>query len=253
MNQLVPKPRRFARGAMAAATVATFAAGISVATAADHRDGSTTGVQAEDNIAADINDVYAFMTTVDNETNNKLVLGMTVFPAAGANAEFSDAALYVFHVNRHESILAPSSEEVEILCSFEADQTISCWIGEEDFVTGDASDPDGLVSDSGSVKIFAGLRKDPFYFNLDGFNTARTTVAAAFDTVVEPNFHPNGCVNIPDAGSIAGLLVADDPEADNFFGQLNTLAIVIEADREFFTDDGHTLISVYGQTYVKSE
>jgi hypothetical protein len=254
MTQLVPKTRRTARWAMAAATVATFAAGVSIATAADHRDGSTSGVQAEENIAADINDVYAFMTTVDNETNNKVVLGMTVFPAATANSEFSDAALYVFHVNRHANLLAESDGEVEVVCSFETDQTISCWIGDELVISGDASDPDGLENAEGSVKVFAGLRKDPFYFNLAGFNTARQAVQGAFATLAA-NLQPNGCPQpgAATAGVVRDMLQADDPEADNFFQTLNTLAIVIEADRDFFVDDESPLISVYGQTYVKSE
>jgi hypothetical protein len=52
-------------------------------------------------------------------------------------------------------------------------------VGTTDYVTGDASMPAGLMSTSGNVKVFAGLRDDPFFFNLGGFKDAEADVEAA--------------------------------------------------------------------------
>ena len=52
----------------------------------------------------------------------------------------------------------------------------SCWLGTDEYVTGDASAITGLTSADGKLKVFAGLRADPFFFNLDGFHHAEATV-----------------------------------------------------------------------------
>lgn len=214
------------------------------ALAADHRDGSAEGVKKEENIPADINDVFAFMD------NGKVILGMTVFPAATVNAKFSDAVVYVFRVHKHASFGADSEGSTDVFCTFAEDQTASCWINQDtDFAQGDASDPTGLQSQLGKFKVFAGLRADPFYFNLDGFNAAR---AAVFDAFGGISLNVNGCPIIDAAfGEAArGLLVAS-AQTQNFFANLNTLAIVIEADKELFVDAASPIMSVHAATHVR--
>ena len=50
----------------------------------------------------------------------------------------------------------------------------------------------GLVSTDTKIKVFAGLRNDPFFFNLAGFRNAASTVAAAVaNYTADPvNNHP---------------------------------------------------------------
>ncbi|NUP04561.1 MAG: hypothetical protein HOW73_00690 [Polyangiaceae bacterium] len=251
MKKLGPSGRTIARTAMATATAATFAVGLSAAYAADHRDGSDTGVKAEENIPADINDVYAFMSA------DRVVLAMTVFPFAEANARFSDAVVYRFRVGAHTAFPAAATSSTDVLCTFNADQHIECWIGSDDnadYVTGDASVEEGIESEFGRFRVFAGLRADPFYFYLTGFNLAREQVRAAMNAAVPLPFNPNNCPKIDDptvAGALRSLLVAADPAANNF-ADANTLAIVIEADPTLFINDDNPVISVYGSTHVKN-
>ena len=240
MMKLVPSGRSVARMAAAVTTAATFAVGLSGAFAADHRDGAA--VQLEANIPADINDVYAF------KAGDKLVFAMTVSPFADANAQFSDAAVYAFNISRHTAFGAASSGTTDILCTFDAEQVAECWIGDDYYVTGDASNPMGpLESDDGAVRVFAGLRADPFYFYLTGFNAARGAVAAAFDSLA---IFPNGCPTV-DAGRAAGRGELIEQLNANDFADANTLAIVVEADEALFADADNAVLSVYGSTHVK--
>lgn len=248
MKELRRTTRRLLAGLFAAALVAgalcSSSLGPSAALAADHRDGSMEGVQKEENIPADINDVFAFID------NDKVILGMTVFPAATVNAKFSDAVVYVFRIHRHASFGAASDGSTDVFCSFEEDQTASCWINQDtDYANGDASDQAGLESELGKFRVFAGLRADPFYFNLDGFNAARTAVFNAFGGV---GLNLNGCPIIDAAfGEAARGLLVTTSQDDNFFANLNTLAIVIEADKDLFVDDASPIMSVHAATHVR--
>lgn len=227
-------------GAVALMTVASTAFG------ADHRDGDTVKLAA--NIASDINDVYAFIN------GGQLVLGMTVFPVADANSQFDPATVYVLHVDKHAAFLGPSQGSAQVLCTFNGEGNISCWVtdstGTIDYVSGDASDPAGLESELGRFKVFAGVRTDPFYFYLDGFNMARTTV---FNALPSLGLNGNGCPIIDGAtgAALRGQLVAT-AQTQDFFGQLDTLAIVIEADPDLFTDAANQVASVYASTHTQN-
>jgi len=247
MKKLVPAGRRAAHVALAAATVASIGFGWATAFAADHRDGDA--VQEADNIPADINDVFAFVA------NDKVVLGMTVFPAADATSKFSDAVVYVFHVNKHAAFLGAAQGSTDVLCTFDADQTAHCWIGDPDaetqegeYIEGDASDTAGIDGAFGKARLFAGLRADPFYFGLNEFNTARNTVKGAFGSL---SLNGNGCPILD--GQTASVLRGQLQSSAvlNFFKDLNGLAIIIEADKDLFTDTDNQTLSVFASTHVK--
>lgn len=235
------------RRALRVASALTLLGVTTTAFGADHRDGDTVKLAA--NIASDINDVYAF------PAGDQLVLGMTVFPVADENSKFDTATVYVLHVDKHAAFLGPSNGSAEVLCTFNAEDAISCWVtdstGTLDYVTGDASAETGLESVNGRFKVFAGLRTDPFYFNLDGFNAARTAVYNAVDQGVVNAFNGNGCpiINAATGAALRSALVATD-QAQDFFATLDTLAIVIEADPTLFTDATNQVASVYGSTHT---
>ena len=229
------------------------------AKSADHRDGDVT----EGDPTADINDVYTFM----DGTNAVFV--MTVFPFATATAldggapdggagipGFSGAVQYVFHTSSGKAYPL-AIDDVDIICTFKSQTNISCWVGTADYVTGDPSSPTtALTSASGMVKVFAGLRGDPFHFNLCGFKDAIATIEA---NVASLKFDASGCpTNVATAGFTTILLgelaettstnscpsktVADD------FAAADTLALVVSVDKSLVTKGG-PLVSVWGATY----
>jgi hypothetical protein len=235
------------RVAAAIALVATVAG--TPARAADHRDGPA--VQADP--STDINDVYAWMSADGTKVN----LVMSVFPNAMAGAKFSTSALYVFHVNAFQRFGDVAPNVATVVCSFDAAGMISCWgpDGSKEFATGDASATAGIASGTGKMKVFAGLRDDPFFFNIAGFRAGIGAAASALGG------DPGACPPIPKqaAAAVAMLLASNGmggPPSDgfkkggdavpNYSG--NVLAIVIQIDKTLLTDATHGLLGVSGST-----
>jgi hypothetical protein len=225
-------------------TTAFVVAGLAAtkkAESADHKDAPGTVADP----ASDINDVFTFVD------GGKVVLGMTVFPFAPMDAKFSTATKYVFHTTSGTAF-GETKASKDIICTFDASQKISCWIGTDDYVTGDASAAAGITSTSGKVKVFAGKRADPFYFNLQGFKDTVTTVEGAASALT---FDTSGCPGVDSATSMALVnklkettstaattkMTADD------FGTANTLAIVLSLDASLVTSGGK-IVSVWGST-----
>jgi hypothetical protein len=210
-----------------------------LAQSADHRDGPAVKTDP----STDINDVFTF-----NDGNNT-VFAMTVFPVADANSKFSDAAAYVFHTESAAAFGA-TSNPLDIICTFDAAQKISCWAGDE-YVTGDASQAAGVASANGKLKVFAGRRADPFFFNLEGFNDTRAYVVANANGLT---FNNTGCPTDVPFQEVLNRLQGTDggtKDAGDFFQTLNTLAIVVSIDKALVTKGGK-LVTVWASTNKKS-
>ncbi len=211
------------------------------ALAADHRDGP--GVKADP--AADINDVFAWM----GPDANRVYLIMTVFPFATTEARFSDSAQYVFHTASGAAFGQINQQEVAIICTFDAAQTIACSVGgSTTSVTGNAGTTAGLTSSDGKLRVFAGLRNDPFFFNLNGFQrTTRLVVGKAPDLT----FDDAGCPAVDAATSqalVTQLQTEPDgsPATDEFAGA-NGLGLVLSVDKSLLTANG-PILAVWGST-----
>lgn len=218
-----------------------------LARSADHLDAPATIAEP----AADINDVYTFLDK-PGDAATKVIFAMTVFPAAPAGAKFSDTVQYVLHTQSGPKFGATTSD-LNIICTFDAAQIAKCWAGADEYVTGDASQATGLTSASGKFKVFAGLRADPFFFNLAGFKHVVETV----DTAVAGNqivFNDSGCPNLETATATflqnALTTSADGGPPEDFFAKLNGLAIVVQADKSLVTKGGG-VISVWASSHRK--
>ncbi len=208
-----------------------------LAHSSDHMDSPATTADP----AADINDVYGWMS------GNDLVLAMTLFPNAmgasdaGPASAFSNAVQYVFHTSSGAAFSATTANE-DIICTFDVTQNISCWVGTDEYVTGDASGLAGFASADGKFKVFAGLRADPFFFNLDGFNNTVSTVEAVAGAA---SYDVAGC---PTLSNVQGALLRTDlmtetdaGTATDFFAKFNALAIVVSVDKSLVTKGGPVL------------
>lgn len=227
--------RRFVTAAFCVAALST--AGL--IRAADHLDAPKTKSEP----AADITDVYAWMTS----DATKLNLVMNVSPIAGPTTTFSDATTYVFHVNS-SAAYGQAQTDTPITCKFYDVGKIECWGGDE-YVVGDPSATTGLMSDGGKMKVFAGLRDDPFFFELDGFNETVKTVVAAAPSLT---FDSNGCPAVD--GPTSAALVAqlkhgkEGAAAKDFFAGTRVLALVVQIDKSVVTGGGPVL-GVWGSTH----
>ncbi|MCB1613328.1 MAG: DUF4331 family protein [Xanthomonadales bacterium] len=180
-------------------TLLLFAGAVS---AADHRDAPLATADP----TADINDIYAFMNPNDP---NELILVNTVVPFANYNSRFSDAVEYRFNIDN-------GAAQFVISCRF-ADQSnrVSC------------AGPNGLAADGGiertlvgsGMRVWAGLRDDPFFFDGPAFNRTRATLAPAFT----------------------------NPGVNSFTG--NTLALVLAVDRSRLDNGGaNPVLKIWGAT-----
>ncbi len=148
--------------------------------AADHRDAPAI----DEDPRADINDIYAFV----NPNNGNIVLGMTVnpFQFGGAPAvDFSPDVLYQFKIDNDGDY----KEDLVIQASFSTTQVAAQSVtifgpaapvqNADTIASGGAislrlpagtkliSGPaDGSVTSTNGVKVFAGPRDDPFFFDL---------------------------------------------------------------------------------------
>ncbi len=221
------------------------------ARSADHLDAPAT----QKDPSADINDVYSWLD------GNNAVLAMTVYPAAGAADAgapgFSDQVQYVFHTSSGAA-LGNTPSDKDIIATFDATGKIDLWVGSDEHVTGDPSAKTGLMSADGKVKVFAGLRADPFFFNLAGFNAAVAAVDSAKGGLT---FNDAGCPFVPPATAayLRNTLKSNPADAgadglggpaQNFFANLNTLAIVVSVDKTLLNGGG-PITAIWGSTNRK--
>lgn len=212
----------------------------SSAFAADHLDSPAASAEP----AADITDVYAWMTS-DAENVN---LVLNVAPDAGDSMSFPTSTVYAFHVNSSEGYGMAQTETL-VRCKFYDENAIECWAGDE-YVVGDPSNPAGITSESGALRVFAGLRNDPFYFELVGFNETVATVRAAASSLT---FDEDGCPALDEATSNALVTqlqrgMAGAPASNTFEGQ-NVLSLVVQLDKDVVTPGGDVL-GVWASTHA---
>lgn len=212
--------------------------------AADHTDSP----RASADPTADITDVFAWSSPDATRLNLIMGIGRDVAP----DAQFSDAVQYVFRTRSTPrfTFAGQAQEEVLIICTFDTDQTIRCDI-DGTVVTGDASDPAGLVTDDGRIRIFAGTRNDPFFFNGSGF---RATARAITEAAPSLDFDESGCPLLDTATAQAlqtQLRTEPDgsPAIDNF-ANFNILALVLSVDKTLLTRGG-SVVAVSGSTHVR--
>src|SRR5256885_9479661 len=131
-----------------------------------HRDGPL----ATANPTADITDVYAFRSP---ENNNNLVLAIDVNPLIapsdnGTRGVFDPTVQYQVHLNKSGGLTDDITVNIRVTSS--PNNVIIEGMGAP---ISAAITPPGattpIVTNPGNVKVFAGLRDDPFFFDLAAF------------------------------------------------------------------------------------
>ncbi|HEY1693131.1 MAG TPA: hypothetical protein VGG39_13275 [Polyangiaceae bacterium] len=211
------------------------------ALSADHQDSPATLASP----TADINDVYSWVD------GGNVVLAMTVYPAAPAGALFDDRVQYAFHTSSGAGFGATSTY-TDVIATFDTStpQKIQLWVGATEYLTGDPSGASGLSSADGKVKVFAGLRADPFFFNLDGFKNTVATVESVASTLT---FNDAGCPGLNGGQqTLLGTELATAPDGGapvDHFATFDGLAIVVSVNKALLTTGG-PVMSVWAGTYA---
>jgi uncharacterized protein DUF4331 len=142
--------------------------------------------------AGDICDIYAFPSP---ERPGHLVLAMTVLPLAGPEATFSDAIVCRFRLrplaieaDRPAFSFGPEESELVFSCAFEAPRPGADGAGPVQ--DGRCSSPFGETArfqvhderggHEGGLRVYAGLRSDPFFIDLPAYQESLQTGRLAF-------------------------------------------------------------------------
>lgn len=118
---------------------------------------------------ADIGDLYAWMSS----DRRRLNLAMTLVGHA-----FSDRLTYTFHIHRTRRF-GDAATATTLTCRFPTPGEADCRLGPHLRVAGKADDEQGLWSRDRRLRVFAGLRDDPFFNNVKGTREAYDVAKAA--------------------------------------------------------------------------
>ena len=141
--------------------------------AADHVDAPAS----KDDPAADITDLYAWHT----DDRVVVAVGFSGFSEAGTSANYDPEVLYTIHVDNDGDGMA----DREVYVRFGQDDGGN-WGVQVENLPGALETIVGPVEstlDAGlGLRVFAGLRDDPFFFDLDGFKMTTMTGDLSFDS-----------------------------------------------------------------------
>ena len=182
--------------------------------------------------AGDICDVYAFPSP---ERAGQLVLAMTVLPLAGPDATFSDAIVCRFRLrpltieaDRPAFAYGPEESELVFSCSFDAPRpgADSATLVQDGVCTSPFGETarfrvhDERGGCEGGLRIYAGLRSDPFFIDLPAYLESLKTGRLAFKA-----------------------------QGQNSLTGANALAVVVEVDcGPLLQRTGTPLLGVVGET-----
>jgi uncharacterized protein DUF4331 len=199
--------KRSAAVVLSALLVCGAVGAFSTGRASDHLDGPRAIADPQ----ADIADFFAFTSP---EKPGHLVLVMTVAPFASRSTAFSPLVDYVFRLRR---VIAPrpltfDTTPLDITCAFDngdaVSQSVTCsGPGVQATVARDDTTDGGP---QGPMRVFAGLRADPAFFDRQGALATTASGRASFT-------------------------------GENALAGANVLALVVEVDPAAFSDAGAAL------------
>jgi len=204
------------------------------ALASDHLDSPSVIADSR----ADIGDLFAWMAPDGRHLN----LVMTI-----VGHSFSDKIAYSFHIDQGRRF-GRTGATIDLVCRFSSATSAACDLGHADRALGDASHPEGLTSQKGSFRIFAGLRDDPFFNNVRGtramYDVATKALAdtARYDAAGCPMFDAQQTSAIREAWRHT-----DGKPATNFLRGWTPDSIVATIDVTAVTQGG-PLVAIWAST-----
>src|SRR5262249_26719395 len=146
---------------------------------------------------ADVTDLFAFTSP---EKPARTVLAMCVFPSAGETAVFSNIIDYVIAVRRvrvagvgNAAKFAPADEELRFNFQFDVlnrdaagkvNQRGTCTLPDGRKIALTTNDEKATSTPEGDVRVFAGLRSDPFYLAWIAANMTKVSNLLQHDNVL---------------------------------------------------------------------
>lgn len=248
MNKLAPSRTAVAGGVVGLAAVLAWVGIGSTAGAAGQVSAPVRPAAAAPLVPlADITDVYAWMA------GSNIDLVMDVSPADNGQNAFGPGVLYAFHLTSKTGIGVTTSDgtETRVILQFASGTSVQAWVTDaagatiKDYVTGDPSNPAGITSIHGKIRVFAGRRSDPRFFDQSGLTNALATLATTSMTTNRDNA---GCLLL---SSGQALTERNQLQAgpDAYAGK-NVMAIVVQVDKSMINVGTNTAVAVWGSTHA---
>jgi len=144
---------------------------------ADHADapGSTADP------AADIADVYAFHDQGADRLTLILTFAGLQMPATGQSGRYDDDVLYTINIDTNGDETPDQMVDIRFgqNTAGVSGIRVAGLPGAPAVITGPV---ETILDPAAGVRVFAGLRDDPFFFDLDGFRATRQTGNLSFDS-----------------------------------------------------------------------
>lgn len=169
------KPTRKVAGFVAAGIAVAAAVPLlsTIVSAADHLDAPKTKA----NLLADITDVYAWHT---DDGKVVAVLNVAGFTEAGQPPQLDSTVLYGIHIDNN----GDNEADIDTWIRFGQNGAGDWGVQVTDLPGGDpvVVGPVGQTVEAGlGLRVWAGSRDDPFFFDLDGFQKTLMTGDLSFD------------------------------------------------------------------------
>lgn len=228
-----------AAGLLATASIATFAL-TRASRASDHQD--TPEVELSPRM--DINDVYAFPGSSPDRIALVLTTSSPITPAQGPTASFDPDLLYQLKIDNS----GDGVEDRVFQVTFDgtgADQRVTVrgpvapvQTGPRNSLVTSGPSVTGAVNTtlgaSGGTQVFAGLRDDPFFLDLEQF----------FRIIPDRKPATGPLSELPNTPSASAFRSAG--QAVDYLRGFNTLAIVLELPTSQLTAGGGAKLGVWG-------
>lgn len=202
--------------------------------ASDHLD--TPSVIADPR--ADIGDLFAWTS----HDARRLNLAMTI-----VGHTFSDQLEYVFHIDSGKRF-GQTSVTTDIVCLIASGTNVLCQVSNADVASGDASGPKGVEGRNKRLRVFAGLRDDPFYNNVKGTREAYGVAADAMMGSAKSD--AAGCPMFSEATSRSILEAwrhTGGGPAKNFLAGWTPASLIVSVDLDVINRGG-TMLGVWATT-----
>lgn len=228
--------RRAGRWAMAL-VVSLTAAGVAIAS--DHQDTP----EVELSTRMDINDVYAFPGGAPDRTVLVLTTSSPITPAQGATAAFDPNLLYQLKIDNTGDAIEDRVIQFTVRGTG-TDQVVEMRgpvappsVGVRNMVADVQPVVSGRINSTlqgGGVQLFAGLRDDPFFLDLE----------QVFRILPDRKPVTGELSQLPDTPTASSFRPAG--QAVDYLRGLNTLAFVVELPTNLLTQGGTPKIGVWG-------
>ena len=234
--------RRRAVGAAIAALAAVASIGLSrVGRASDHQD--TPEVELSPRM--DINDVYAFPGATPDRIVLVLDTSSPITPGQAATASFDPNLLYQFKIDntgdaKEDRVIqvtfsgTGAAQQVTVRGPVRAERDRRREHAPHQPAPSSPARFNATFGSATGVQVFAGLRDDPFFIDLEQF----------FRIVPDRKPATGSLSQLPDAPSASAFRPAG--QAVDFLRGLNTLAVVLELPVSQLTAGGNPKIGVWG-------